>query len=298
MSRRGRAYRPRSSPSRCAGPRGPARPPASTSSPWPRRSGTGRTPGRGCSAAAAPACSGCSSACSTRSMPTGRSPYAAAEPADQLALSAVRRAAANSGPARHCWPIDQPQILLARRPRRAAWPAWPPSCRSSASPGGCRRPRPVSRWCGPRTMTEPAWPWTTGSPSATARSSTSTWPGPRRADRRRGYRTAMRRHGLSARVVPGGLSSGYRAAAAGAWLISESWLYRPCWPATTSAPPARWGCIPPRRGVAVPGQISVAWFYARPPRPAGLHQPDQRWPGHPPAWPTWPNGSAPGPADG
>ena len=99
------------------------------------------------------------------------------------------------------------------------------------------------------------------------------------ADRRRGYRTAMRRHGLSARVVPGGLGEEDGAAAADALLTSQ--------PRPTAVLAFNDQCATGvldvflRAGVAVPGQISVVGFDDSRPRPAGPHQPHQRWPGHP-----------------
>jgi DNA-binding LacI/PurR family transcriptional regulator len=81
---------------------------------------------------------------------------------------------------------------------------------------------------------------------------------PGSADRRRGYRTAMRRHGLSARVLPGGLSEEDGAAAAGALLTSQ--------PRPTAVLAFNDQCATGvldvflRAGVAVPGQISVVGF--------------------------------------
>ena len=81
---------------------------------------------------------------------------------------------------------------------------------------------------------------------------------PGAADRRRGYRTAMRRHGLSARVLPGGLSEEDGAAAAGALLTS---LPRPTAVLAFNDQCAT-GVLDVflRAGVAVPGQISVVGF--------------------------------------
>ena len=81
---------------------------------------------------------------------------------------------------------------------------------------------------------------------------------PGAADRRRGYRTAMRRHGLSARVLPGGLSEEDGAAAAGALLTSQ--------PRPTAVLAFNDQCATGvldvflRAGVTVPGQISVVGF--------------------------------------
>jgi DNA-binding LacI/PurR family transcriptional regulator len=81
---------------------------------------------------------------------------------------------------------------------------------------------------------------------------------PGSADRRRGYRTAMRRHGLSARVLPGGLSEEDGAAAAGALLTSQ--------PRPTAVLAFNDQCATGvldvflRAGVTVPGQISVVGF--------------------------------------
>jgi DNA-binding LacI/PurR family transcriptional regulator len=81
---------------------------------------------------------------------------------------------------------------------------------------------------------------------------------PGAADRRRGYRTAMRRHGLSARVLPGGLGEEDGAAAAGALLTSQ--------PRPTAVLAFNDQCATGvldvflRSGVAVPGQISVVGF--------------------------------------
>jgi DNA-binding LacI/PurR family transcriptional regulator len=81
---------------------------------------------------------------------------------------------------------------------------------------------------------------------------------PGAADRRRGYRTAMRRHGLSARVLPGGLSEEDGAAAAGALLTS---LPRPTAVLAFNDQCAT-GVLDVflRAGVTVPGQISVVGF--------------------------------------
>ena len=81
---------------------------------------------------------------------------------------------------------------------------------------------------------------------------------PGAADRRRGYRTAMRRHGLSARVLPGGLSEEDGAAAAGALLTSQA---RPTAVLAFNDQCAT-GVLDVflRAGVAVPGQISVVGF--------------------------------------
>jgi DNA-binding LacI/PurR family transcriptional regulator len=81
---------------------------------------------------------------------------------------------------------------------------------------------------------------------------------PGSADRRRGYRTVMRRHGLSARVLPGGLSEEDGAAAAGALLTSQ--------PRPTAVLAFNDQCATGvldvflRAGVTVPGQISVVGF--------------------------------------
>ena len=81
---------------------------------------------------------------------------------------------------------------------------------------------------------------------------------PGAADRRRGYRTAMRRHGLSARVLPGGLSEEDGAAAASALLASQ--------PRPTAVLAFNDQCATGvldvflRSGVTVPGQISVVGF--------------------------------------
>jgi DNA-binding LacI/PurR family transcriptional regulator len=81
---------------------------------------------------------------------------------------------------------------------------------------------------------------------------------PGAADRRRGYRTAMRRHGLSARVLPGGLSEEDGAAAAGSLLTSQ--------PRPTAVLAFNDQCATGvldvflRAGVTVPGQISVVGF--------------------------------------
>ena len=81
---------------------------------------------------------------------------------------------------------------------------------------------------------------------------------PGAADRRRGYRTAMRRHGLTGQVVPGGLTEEDGAAAARAcWPTSPADRGR--WPSTTSAPPACSTCssAPASR---CPAQVSVVGF--------------------------------------
>jgi DNA-binding LacI/PurR family transcriptional regulator len=81
---------------------------------------------------------------------------------------------------------------------------------------------------------------------------------PGAADRRRGYRTAMRRHGLSARVLPGGLGGEDGAAAADALLTIQ--------PGPTAVLAFNDQCATGvldvflRAGVAVPGQISVVGF--------------------------------------
>ena len=81
---------------------------------------------------------------------------------------------------------------------------------------------------------------------------------PGAADRRRGYRTAMRRHGLASRVLPGGLTEEDGAAAARALLNTS--------PRPTAVLAFNDHCavglldVFLRSGVPVPGQISVVGF--------------------------------------
>jgi DNA-binding LacI/PurR family transcriptional regulator len=81
---------------------------------------------------------------------------------------------------------------------------------------------------------------------------------PGAADRRRGYRTAMRRHGLAGHVVPGGLTEQDGAAAARAIVTAR--------PRPTAVVAFNDRCalgvldVFLRSGIDVPGQISVVGF--------------------------------------
>jgi len=81
---------------------------------------------------------------------------------------------------------------------------------------------------------------------------------PGAADRRRGYRTAMHRHGLAARVLPGGLTEEDGAAAARMLLAAQ--------PRPTAVLAFNDQCAAGlldvflRAGIPVPGQISVIGF--------------------------------------
>ncbi len=189
--------------------------------------------------------------------------YAAADRAGyELALSAVtpdrdeRRAVAEpaAGPLRGADPARP-----AGCPRPTS-PSWPPGCRSWSSPAPCAT--------APSTSSAP--PTHDGLQQAVdhlvglghrriAHIDGGRAPGA--ADRRRGYRDAMRHHGLDAeiRILPGGLTEDDGAAAARALLDA-----RP--PADARSTVFNDRCatgvldVLRRAGLAVPGDISVVGY--------------------------------------
>ena len=145
-----------------------------------------------------------------------------------------------------------------------------------------RGPRTArSTSCAPTTRPASARPSTTSSGSATAASRTSTAAArPGAAERRRGYRDAMQRHGLDAdaAILPGGLTEDDGAAAARALLDAR--------PAPTAVTVFNDRCatgvldVLRRAGVAVPGDVSVVGLRRQPAGPPVARRPDHRRPGH------------------